>query len=221
MTQITIYRVTTGEISRRMNISGPAEALAEQVLANLADGEDWIAGIHDEDTHRIWEGAPRALPPRPGDWAVLDTATWAWIDPRTPAELAAEALAALVAARSAAMAQVLAWIAEASIPLTGGVPLEEMLSWTAKEAAAEAVLAGTATSGQLLMIGAEAALTGEDLPVLCEIILAKSAAYNAAVGIISGLRRLAEVQLAAVTDPAACEPVAQAAIAAAASALGL
>ena len=219
MTEITIYSAATGLISRRLTVDVGWDALPGIVAANLEPGEAWAEGSYDDETTRFRAGVPTALPERPGTWAVFDATTWAWIDPRTAGDLAAEAAAALDAARAAATAQVLAWIAGAAVPLTGGVPIEEMLSWTAKEAAAEAVLAGTATAGQTTMIQAEATLTGEAVPALCEIILAKAAAYNAAVGIIAGLRRAAEAQLAACTVPEDCPAVAAACIAAAAAVL--
>ena len=220
MTEITIYHAASGVILRTMTISaGDQAALHRMLTLNLSEGEAWVEGRWPAETHRIRDGVPEQLPDRPGAWAVFDTASWSWTDPRSAADLAAEAMVALQDARASAIALVHQWIASAALPLTGGVPIEEMLSWTAKEAAAEAVVAGTATDGQALMIATEAALTGEAVADLCQIILAKAAAYSAAAGVIAGVRRTVEAQLALVTDPAACIPVAQTAIASAAAAL--
>ena len=132
----------------------------------------------------------------------------------------AKAAEALEAARAKALADVMAWIDRASVPLTAGVPMQEQIGWPVKEAAAVAVLAGTATDAQQQMIGAEAAITGEAIPALCETIIGKATAYHGAVGIISGLRRAVEAGLVGAKTPAACEKVSADAIAAAESAIG-
>lgn len=100
-----------------------------------------------------------------------------------------------------ALAAMVKWAESFVAPLVSGVPAEEVLSWPAKEPAAEAYKAGTATPRQVAMIEGEAAVTGEDPFVLADLILQKAAPYGAVVAAIAGLRRKVTAQIAAESDP--------------------
>lgn len=85
--------------------------------------------------------------------------------------------------------------------ITGPVPLNEKLSWDAKEAAAKAIIAGNATAEQQQLLDDEAALTSEATADLANIIVAKAAFYRQVVSRVAGLRRALTAQIEAETDP--------------------
>jgi hypothetical protein len=85
--------------------------------------------------------------------------------------------------------------------ITGPVPLDEKLSWDAKEAAAKAVIAGTATAEQQSLLDDEAALTSETTTDLANTIVAKATVYRQVVSRVAGLRRVLTTQIEAETDP--------------------
>lgn len=84
--------------------------------------------------------------------------------------------------------------------ITGPVPLNEKLSWDAKEAAAKAIIAGTATAEQQSLLDDEAALTSEATTDLANIIVSKAAIYRQVVSRVAGLRRALTAQIEAETD---------------------
>jgi hypothetical protein len=86
--------------------------------------------------------------------------------------------------------------------ITGTVPLAERLSWPTKEAAARAILAGTATAVQQALISAEGQVTGETNVALAARIVANADTYIVAAGLISGQRRKTMAAIDALTDPA-------------------
>jgi len=85
--------------------------------------------------------------------------------------------------------------------VTGPVPLDEKLSWDAKEAAAKAVIAGTATTEQQSLLDDEAALTSETTASLANTIVSKATLYRKVVSRVAGLRRVLTAQIEAETDP--------------------
>lgn len=78
----TIYNAATGEISRTMQTGSP-----ELVAVNIIEGEDFVEGAWDADTHYIAFDEARAKPARPSDTAVFDYALKAWTEPYTSEEL--------------------------------------------------------------------------------------------------------------------------------------
>lgn len=111
----------------------------------------------------------------------------------------------LVALKASAKSRVAARADQIADMITGTVPLSERLSWPTKEAAARAVLAGTATAVQQSLIGAEAQVTGETPAALASSIVAKADAYIVAAGLIAGLRRKTMAAIDALADPATAE----------------
>jgi hypothetical protein len=85
--------------------------------------------------------------------------------------------------------------------VTGPVPLDEKLSWDAKEAAAKAVIAGEATLEQQSLLDDEAALTSETTVNLANTIVSKATIYRQVVSRVAGLRRVLTAQIEAETDP--------------------
>jgi len=102
--------------------------------------------------------------------------------------------------KAGAKAQVAVMLDMAANAITGATPLAERLSWGPKQDAAKACLAGTATSDQIAMLEAEAAVTGENLDDLIVTILDAAAAYHTASGTIAGLRRMIAAELDACAD---------------------
>lgn len=131
---------------------------------------------------------PATLPDRAGaiDWALLRHP-----DPGTT----------LALARRDAETTLLARIEAAAEAMTGRVPLVEKLSWTAKEEAGRAVLAGTAEPAQRSLIDGEAQITGEDPARLAQRIVANADAWRGAVALLAGLRRRAMAALAETRTP--------------------
>lgn len=94
--------------------------------------------------------------------------------------------------------------------VTGPVPLDEKLSWDAKEAAAKAVIAGNATLEQQSLLDDEAALTSETTADLANVIVTKATLYRQVVSRVAGLRRALTVQIEAEVDPYKYEAILQA-----------
>lgn len=86
--------------------------------------------------------------------------------------------------------------------VTGAVPVDEKASWTAKEQAARAYIAGSASASQTLLLSSEAHVTGEDIAALANKIIQNADAYLAIVGYVAGLRRAAEQRIDAASSPA-------------------
>ena len=91
---VTIYDPASGRIASVLEVSDP-----EAALQNIPDGMLAIEGnFHPDDFYIDADDEPVAIPDRPGEWAMFDYATKAWIDPRPPIDPAA----ALTARRAAA-----------------------------------------------------------------------------------------------------------------------
>jgi phage FluMu protein gp41 len=117
----------------------------------------------------------------------------------------------LAQAKVAAGAALIAWSNAVTAAITGPVPLAEMLSWSAKETAARAMLNASASDADAAMIGAEAAVTRADPLELSQRIIANADAYRQAIAALTGLRLQALKAIAAADTPDAV----QAAVAAA------
>lgn len=102
----------------------------------------------------------------------------------------------------AAKAAMIQWASDFMASVTGPVPIDERLSWDAKEAAARAYVAETADAAQTAMIDGEAAITGEVPADLAAIIIARADTFRAVVSRVAGLRRKTIAAIDAVTDPA-------------------
>lgn len=108
---------------------------------------------------------------------------------------------------NSAKAAMVEWITSFTQSVTGPVPIDERLSWDAKEAAARAYVAQTADLSQTAMIEDEAAITGEVPAALAAIIIAKADVFRAIAAKVAGLRRKTITAIDAVTDPANYEVV--------------
>jgi len=93
--------------------------------------------------------------------------------------------------------------------LTGGASIPERDTWPIKETAARAVLSGTASEGDLMMLGIEAQLAGTDVPTLAATVVAKSDAFKTLVGKAAGLRAKGLANIAACTSVAYVEATLQ------------
>ncbi|MBG6160520.1 prophage DNA circulation protein [Labrenzia sp. EL_195] len=100
-----------------------------------------------------------------------------------------------------AKAMIVAYAEAFETHVSGNVSIGEKLSWTVKEAAAVAHLAGTATADQTAMLQAEASQTGETLTDLSNAILSNATAFRQIAGSIAGLRRATKAALEAESDP--------------------
>jgi len=129
-----------------------------------------------------------------------DDGTWKW-------EQQVEDKPPVFTKSSHALANFVAWLEEFAVTVTGTVPADEKVAWPVKLSAAVAFRAGTADAFQTAMIEGEAAITGETPADLADTIIAKASRYTQVVTLMVGYRRKAEVDLAAVTDPAEYETV--------------
>jgi hypothetical protein len=111
----------------------------------------------------------------------------------------------LEAARARAETRLAEAIETATQALTGTVPLTEKLSWTAKEEAARAWVAGAADGAQRALLEGEAGVTGEDPAELAARVLRNAEAWRLAIARLSGLRRRTVADLAAAPDPETIE----------------
>lgn len=107
----------------------------------------------------------------------------------------------------AAKTAVIDWIEEFTSAVTGPVPFDERVSWTAKEAAARAYISGSADVAHVSMIEGEASVTGEDPAGLAAIIIAKADAFRGIVAKVAGLRRKTMAAIDAVEKPSDYETV--------------
>lgn len=87
------------------------------------------------------------------------------------------------------------WANSFARSVTGDVPIDEKLSWDAKEQAAHALIAETATQAQTDLLMSEASITGEPVTTLAAVIVAKANLYRQVVGRMAGLRRALEASL--------------------------
>jgi len=106
--------------------------------------------------------------------------------------------------RAQAVVNLVAMINGAADALTAGVPMAEMLSWGAKEAAARKLLAGDVLSAyEAAILRPEADLTGETLAQLAARVAYRGDQYRAVVSAMSGVRRQAETAIAGAETPEA------------------
>lgn len=90
----TIFCKNTGVITKTISCGN-----IDTLKLNIDEGNDYRAGSYDPDTH-YWSGTQFAeYPTRPGPWAAWDGTSW--FDPRTPAEIEAEAATSIAAQWSA------------------------------------------------------------------------------------------------------------------------
>lgn len=74
----------------------------EEVVMNIPPGGGMLVGLFDLEKHYARDGKALAYPPKPGPWATFDFEAGAWVDPRSPADLEAQAAADLAMRRAGA-----------------------------------------------------------------------------------------------------------------------
>ena len=116
-------------------------------------------------------------------------------------EMTDDELAELAPSLEGMIAEINAWVDEFTAPLTAFAPEQEQKSWPGKAAAARAFLAGVATEGQLAILQAETAFTGETTESLARVIVAEADRFETVTAMIAGLRRRLTAELRAETDP--------------------
>lgn len=107
----------------------------------------------------------------------------------------------LYATKPEVMAAFSEFVAAFTLPLIGDIPEAERLAFSAKEVAARAYIAGSATLEDVSMIEDEALLTGEAPADLAGYIIARADIYRKVIAYLSGLRRKLSGQLDAEPDP--------------------
>lgn len=81
----TVFDQDTGAVCSNFSVGGASEA-----LLNVDSHQVLVEGEFPADQFRLLNGVVTEIPPPPGPWAVFDTTTEQWVDPRTPADLEAE-----------------------------------------------------------------------------------------------------------------------------------
>lgn len=125
---------------------------------------------------------------------------------------------------AAANAAMVAWLDGFTAAVTGPIPIDERLSWDAKEAAARACIAETADVAQTALIEEEAAVAEEDPADLAALIITRADTFRAVIAKLAGLRRKTMAAIDAVSEPSDYETVllaAKAELEAIATALGM
>lgn len=163
------------------------------------------SAIHDgqmpEDAQPISDEAYRALLDGQGAGLEIvpdDTGQPVLVDPET---LSSD----LETLRNDALKETLFISGQLSEALVSHTPPGLRDSWTAKAAAAHAVIAGTATQLQTDIIAAEAAITGESVADLADSIVANESDYLIFAGKVSGAHRHARNLILAASDAAGIE----------------
>jgi hypothetical protein len=121
---------------------------------------------------------------------------------------------ALEAAKSGAMRDLVAWVDATTLEITGPVPEAEKLSWTKKETAARAVLAGVADESQAAMIAIEASVIHLSSEVVSKGIIANADGYTQAISLLTGIRQNARRSIIAAKSVGDTEAALSAAMAA-------
>lgn len=107
---------------------------------------------------------------------------------------------------------IVTWIDEFLKGFTGIVPDTERLSWTAKEMAAKAHLAKSATADDLELLHDEADEAGESIEVLSEKIVFNAKIYRKVISKTAALRRVTFAALDKAESPYHYEPIMEAAL---------
>jgi hypothetical protein len=188
------------------------DALMTMVRGFYATGAQVPKALEEgtEQLYRLLAGTTQAL------------ATQEEVAAEAEAGVAVEDVAAQALARDRAEAEglLLAWLDQVAEGITGRVPRAERDSWPQKEIAARALLTGKPEPEDLLLLAAEARLTGETEAELAGKIVANADAYRALIGALSAVRRTGSEAIRAADDPAAALAQAQARWAALAQGVG-
>ena len=172
-----VYRDETGE-----------EKLARFVDGNMLPDLPWSNHMIIPENHPVEAANVEQL--SVADWGDIGSVTIALI-------VVPPAFATVDEAKSAMMR----WIETFTVQITGAVPIDEKLSWDAKEAAARAFASGDAQAHHIAMIEGEALITGESPSALVAKIIANANQYRAIASAVAGLRRKTNAALDAITDP--------------------
>lgn len=87
------------------------------------------------------------------------------------------------------------------------MPGDEKLSWTAKEAAARAVVEERATKEQAALIADEAAVFGETEAELCRKIIGNADTWRGIIAVLTAIRRRAVATIRAARTPQEADAV--------------
>lgn len=101
----------------------------------------------------------------------------------------------LKAARADALASMVRDVDIAARSLSGDVPETERLSWTSKEVAARAMVAGIASQSDCRMLQLEASSSGQDVLDLAHKIIKNADAYRDFIATATGSRRAAAAKI--------------------------
>ena len=111
----------------------------------------------------------------------------------------------LAVARADAIRRATALTDAAGGAITAEYSSSEMLSWSVKEAAARAVLAGTAAAEEQAMIDTEAAIRSMAADQLATLIITKADEFRSAAAALAGQRSIAHAAITDAADQAAID----------------
>ena len=190
MIQITVYETSSGRILRTVSAGR-----LEDAELNVTAGEELIPGQFDGDQYYVAGGMPAEYPPKPGPWASFDYGSGSWIDPRTPAEVAAD----LDESKAAAAASVNTAIGLVRRKFVTDIPGQDML-YLRKEAEAIRWLSDPAPDlASFPLISAEIGITGEDGDQIAQVWVNMADLWSGVAAQLETLRlgHIAQIEVAA------------------------
>lgn len=188
--QISIYD-GDGQIIR--HAEGPEMDL---LLLNVGPDEDWLPGHYDSNVFFAKGGQPVEKPTKPaGIHWIFDTASEAWIDPRTPEDHAAE----LVSARQTAIREIAAIRGAARLAYITDLPGQDMLYIAKMEEARAFIAEAEPDPADYPLIASEVGVTAPTAEEVAQVFLNLNALWRLAAGAIDAACFGAEAAVYAAT----------------------
>ncbi|WP_136685710.1 hypothetical protein [Falsirhodobacter xinxiangensis] len=147
------------------------------------------------------DGSFVEYPAKPGDWAIFDYTSEEWIDPRTPADLAAE----LEALRSEAIQQVNAVSGAIRARFITVIPGQEMLYLLKEREAVDWLAAEAPEIADYPLVAAEIGITADDADQVAQVYVNMAAMLRLTAAQLETLRLGAVVAIEGASDVGAIE----------------
>ena len=147
-------------------------------------------------------GIAKLLPPQPDQHHVWDLASEAWVDPRTAEQVAADATAALEAARTAALARGLEMRAAARLLYITDIPGQDAIYQAKLEEARAYVLDADPAAADYPLIWSEVGVTAPTAAEVAQVFLNLNAMWKSAAALIDGVYFGAQAAIMAASNEA-------------------
>lgn len=191
----SIFRADTGQYVK--TITAPSKA---DIDLNTGADEVSREGEHPAESYLDGEEV-KPLPPRPGEWAVWGGSEW--IDPRTPADLAAE----LEAHRQGATARIASLRGQARLAYITDLPGQDML-YIAKAEEAAAYLSDPAPAdADYPLVMSEVGITAPTAYEVAQVFANLNALWKYAAGSLDAACFQAEAAVQQAPDIATIDAI--------------